>query len=280
MTPLGWERARILITVKTYPDVSHKYLETCCVAGIRLDCDPVRHVRLFPVPHRLLEQDKQFAKYNIVEVDVRRQNTDRRPESLRPNLDSLTVVDEVDTRDGWAERVRLARPLIAPSLCAIKRRQQEDGTSLGLFRPAVIESFRLADARPWSAEQSGIVNQTDIIHPDHRPLEWVPFEFRYRFRCQDQDCAGHDMGLHDWEAGQSWRRFRRTYPADRLKDVLHDRWWTKMITPGRATHFFVGNIAARPKTFMLLGLFQPTVQALEAPQQDALFWPGACAGQG
>ncbi|GLW55116.1 hypothetical protein Kpho01_31270 [Kitasatospora phosalacinea] len=80
MSASGWERARILITVKTYPDVSHKYLETCCAAGIRLDTDPVRHVRLFPVPHRLLDEEKRFGKYSVVEVDVRRHHTDRRPD--------------------------------------------------------------------------------------------------------------------------------------------------------------------------------------------------------
>ena len=271
MPASGWERARILITVKTYPDVSHKYLETCCVAGIRLDTDPVRHVRLFPVPHRLLDEEKQFGKYSVVEVDVRRHHTDRRPESLRPNLDALRVVGTVSSRNGWSERLDLARPLIQPSLCAIKRLQAADETSLGLFRPARIDSFRLADATPWSAEQHGIVNQTDVLHPDHRPLEWVPYEFRYRFHCDDDACRGHDMGLHDWEAGQSWRKFRRTYPAHRLTDVLHERWWTRTVTPDRATHFFVGNIAARPKTFMLLGVFNPTIAALTAPRQDALF---------
>jgi hypothetical protein len=79
------------------------------------------------------------------------------------------------------------------------------------------------------------------------------------------------MGLQDWEAGQSWRKFRRTYPADELKDVLRDRWWTRMITADRATHFFVGNMAAHPKTLTLLGLFRPTVDVLRAPQQEALF---------
>ncbi|MEU8926122.1 hypothetical protein AB0D10_35190 [Kitasatospora sp. NPDC048545] len=110
-----------------------------------------------------------------------------------------------------------------------------------------------------------------MLHPDHRPLEWVPYEFRYRFHCDNDACRGHDMGLHDWEAGQSWRKFRRNYPAHRLTDVLREHWWSRMVTPDRATHFFVGNIAARPRTFMLLGVFNPTIAALTAPRQDALF---------
>ncbi|GAA1913278.1 hypothetical protein GCM10009837_42470 [Streptomyces durmitorensis] len=42
----AWERARILITVKTYPELSTKYRETSCVAGIRLDRGALEHVRL------------------------------------------------------------------------------------------------------------------------------------------------------------------------------------------------------------------------------------------
>lgn len=271
MTAPGWERARIMITVKTYPQVSHRYAETSCVAGVRLDTAPVRHVRMFPIPHRLLEEERRFRKYNIVEVDVQPHRTDRRAESLRPNLDTLEVVDTVGTKDGWGERLRVVRPLIEPSLCAIKRRQQLDGTSLGLFRPAAVESFQLARADPWTAEQHGIVNQPDLFHEDHRPLEWVPYQFRYKFRCHDADCPSHDMGLHDWEAGQSWRNFRRRYPSERLPEILRDRWWDQMIVPQRAVHFFVGNIAAHPRTFLLLGLFRPTVEALEKPEQEALF---------
>ena len=80
------QRARIMITVKTYPELSARYHETSCLAGIRLDQGTPQHVRLFPVPFRLLNEESQFAKYSIVEVDVQRHHGDRRPESLRPNL--------------------------------------------------------------------------------------------------------------------------------------------------------------------------------------------------
>lgn len=97
----GWRRARIMITVKTYPELSAKYREASCVAGIRLDQGAPQHVRVFPVPFRLLKEDSQFAKYSIVEVDVQRHHQDRRPESLRPKLETLKVVQEqIGTADG------------------------------------------------------------------------------------------------------------------------------------------------------------------------------------
>ena len=55
-----YEKARILITVKTRPEPSKSYGETVCIAGLRIDPDPeglrvardIRWVRLYPVPVR------------------------------------------------------------------------------------------------------------------------------------------------------------------------------------------------------------------------------------
>ncbi|MER6274413.1 hypothetical protein [Streptomyces sp900105755] len=42
--------------------------------------------------------------------------------------------------------------------------------------------------------------QLGLFEQDLAPLEWVPLDFRYRFRCSDEDCPTHDMGLKDWVA--------------------------------------------------------------------------------
>ncbi|MFF4383657.1 hypothetical protein [Kitasatospora sp. NPDC001547] len=41
--------------------------------------------------------------------------------------------------------------------------------------------------------------------------------------------------------------------------------------PSGPGNFLVGNIAARPRTSMHLGVFNPTRATLTAPRQDALF---------
>ncbi|MCP9987133.1 hypothetical protein LUX01_10975 [Streptomyces sudanensis] len=262
------QRARIMITVKTYPELSSKYRETSCVAGIRLDLGSPRHVRLFPVPFRLLKQGAQFRKYSIVEVDVRPHHRDRRPESLRPDLDTLEVVGHVPSSDGGKRRYAYVEPLVAPSLCAIKRDQETKGTSLGVFRPAEITDFRLAKAEPWPPAKAALADQLDLFDQELRRLEWIPFEFRYRFRCADGACTGHDMGLKDWEAGESYRKYRRIYGEQAVLDKLRERWFDRMVTPDRAVHCFVGNIAARPHTFMLLSLFSPQRNVVDFVQDD------------
>ncbi|GGY58083.1 hypothetical protein GCM10010385_04060 [Streptomyces geysiriensis] len=264
------QRARIMITVKTYPELSNKYRETSCVAGIRLDQGTPQHVRLFPVPFRLLTEDAQFSKYSIIEVDVEPHGQrDSRPESLRPDLGTLEIVGEVAAGGDWRERYKYVEPLVAPSLCAIKRDQQKYGTSLGVFRPNDV-SFRLTAAERWSESKAALAGQLDLLEQDLAPLEWVPLEFRYRFRCADAGCPRHDMALKDWEAGASYRKFRRKYGEDAVQEKLRDTWHDRIFTPDRAVHFFVGNIAAHPRTFMLLGLFYPKARVVEYVQ-DSLF---------
>ncbi|SEE83288.1 hypothetical protein SAMN05216533_3886 [Streptomyces sp. Ag109_O5-10] len=264
------QRATIMITVKTYPELSNKYRETSCVAGIRLDQGAPQHVRLFPVPFRLLAEDAQFSKYSIIEVDVEPHGKkDPRPESLRPDLDTLKIVGAIPSGGDWRQRYRHIEPLVSPSLCAIKREQQERGTSLGIFRPTEV-SFRLTAAEPWSESKAALAGQLDLFEQDLAPLEWVPLDFRYRFRCTDEDCPTHDMGLKDWEAGASYRKFLHKYGERAVQDKLRETWYDSIFAPDRAVHFFVGNMAAHPRTFMLLGLFYPKANVIRFVQ-DSLF---------
>jgi hypothetical protein len=110
------QRIRVLITVKAYPQLSEKYKETVCVAGIRMDTRHPRHVRLFPVPFRDLERAKQFEKYDIVEVHATEHVGDSRPESLRPNLGTLERV--TSTRVATGRSAPGGSPRWSPRRCA------------------------------------------------------------------------------------------------------------------------------------------------------------------
>ncbi|MFQ1003071.1 hypothetical protein, partial [Modestobacter sp. SSW1-42] len=74
---------KVLVTVKAAPQPSATYGDTVCVAGVELrGDDPVRLVRLYPVPFRYLEGDQQFGKYQVIDVAARPSTRDPRPESL------------------------------------------------------------------------------------------------------------------------------------------------------------------------------------------------------
>ncbi|MFZ4179954.1 hypothetical protein [Streptomyces sp. R02] len=251
------ERIRVMVTVKAYPTLSRQYNETVCVAGVRMDTGRPEHVRLFPVPFRDMEQSKQFHKYDIVEVDVTGHSRDDRPESRRPVLDSLEVVGHVPSDRSWEQRAEWVRPLVADSLCQIKREQEANGTSLGVFRPAEIKSFRLVKADDRSAWQDMMASQMNIFDQERKALEALPYRFVYSFRCEDGRCKGHEIGLLDWEAGAAYLKWRRLYAPGVLENKIRQRWFTEIAGPQRDLHFFVGNLHKRPRQFMLLGAFYP-----------------------
>src|SRR5450756_70144 len=122
----------MVVTVKAYPSVSTKYRETVCVAGVRTDTPGPTWVRLYPVVYRDLHYDLRFAKYQRINLEVSGAN-DPRPESLRPNLDSLKLGATLDTSKKWSERRRLVEPLMVGSMCEVLAQQAVDGSSLAVF---------------------------------------------------------------------------------------------------------------------------------------------------
>ena len=102
---LGDETATVMVTVKTYPNPSETYVETVCVAGVRLDRGEPERIRLYPVKFRNEDFDKQFKKYEILQVNGNyHQTNDNRPESFRPRQDELLHVKWLDTNNNWQQR--------------------------------------------------------------------------------------------------------------------------------------------------------------------------------
>ena len=76
--------------VKADPALSRTYGEVSCIAGVRMDGDTAPEwIRLYPVPFRALEHERQFAKYQPIRLEVAPHRGDRRPETRRPNRDSI-----------------------------------------------------------------------------------------------------------------------------------------------------------------------------------------------
>jgi hypothetical protein len=72
---------KALISVKTYPTLSSKYDELVCTAGFREDGT---WIRIYPVPYRKLPYTQQYKKYDWIELDLVKNESDARPESFRP----------------------------------------------------------------------------------------------------------------------------------------------------------------------------------------------------
>ena len=102
-------RKKILITVKTYPSISSKYEELVCTAGFDEESN---FIRIYPMPFRKLDYDKQYRKYHWVEMDLIKNTSDFRPESYRPaNIeaeDVIVVHDKLGTEHNWRARKEIS----------------------------------------------------------------------------------------------------------------------------------------------------------------------------
>ena len=266
VAPSDWTKKKILITVRTYPTPSAKDVEVSCTAGITEDGE---WIRLFPIPTRFLEDDKQFKKYQLIEAEVTR-SSDFRPESYKVNVDSIRVLKNPLTTDNyWQARKDYLFPLMSSSLCELQRQQQNNGyPTLGFFKPKEV-TFDIEPEENADWTESELAKLSQLSFSDKgvpRILEKIPYKFRYGFRCEDAECNGHNLSCTDWELGQSYRAWSNKHGQD-WRRVFRNKYELEMILK-RDLHFYVGTVHQYPDVWIIVGLFYPSI----APER----LPGLC----
>ena len=260
--PLITQKA--LIVVRTYPVPAMRGVEVSCTAAIT---DEGKWLRFHPVPYRFLDPDQRFRKYQWVQVRISK-GSDPRPESYKLSPGSLQVLSRpLPSSENWRQRKNVVLPLRSPSLCALRRAHDENGSpTLGLFRPRTIRRLLIEPDDPsWSDAQLAALRQGSLFDEGEPKieLEKVPFRFRYEFQCEDPGChTWHRLICTDWEMGQAWRRWRDKYGKGWEKK-FRQRFETEMMTK-YDTHFFVGTVFNHPGTWIIVGLFYPP-RAKELP---------------
>lgn len=236
---------RILITVKTYPTLSRKYVETVCTAGIN---EAGEWRRLYPIRFRYLEEVKQFKLYDRVEVNVADKPHDGRVETRKPQSDTLKILNGVKD---WSRRHDWVAPTIFPSL----RAMVENERTIGPVRVNRILEWQALEAETeWSVKQQQLLRQEGLwADNEPKPLEKIPFEFRIRW--EDGDGIEHDHLFISWEVCQTWRSYRHSYPNP--LSVMKDYWMNSVFSTGNEVALFMGNSAQFRQNFMVCGTYHP-----------------------
>jgi len=112
-------KTKVLITVKTYPTLSAKYDELVCTAGFREDGT---WIRIYPLPFRKKPYHEQYKKYDWIELDLVKNDSDFRPESYRPysHDNEINIVGHIDTASNWEERKKICLGKIYYNLSEVK----------------------------------------------------------------------------------------------------------------------------------------------------------------
>jgi hypothetical protein len=248
----------ILIVVKTYPEISHKYTETVCTAGVLADSKTF--VRLYPIRFRYLEGTLQFKKYQWIRAKITKSNSDPRPESYNIAPDSIELGDMIKAGKTWETRCAwlLNEKTVFPSVEALRVAQENASISLGIVKPKIVNRVTILqrnskEVEDAIAKKDSVVNQLDLFE-EKKDLYILPVRIMIEFSCNDSNCTGHKMSILDWEFGQLYRKVIKNVDwQEKIKSkIIHE-----ICAEDRDTHIILGNMVSHPQSFSVLGFFWP-----------------------
>jgi hypothetical protein len=251
------EKKEILIVVKTYPEISKKYTETVCTAGIEKETK--RFMRIYPVRYRYLSGENRFRKYQWITAKVSKSSGDARPESYNIVEDSIVLGEEIKPGKGWNERAKwvLSSKNVFASVEDLIDHQTIHKTSMGIVRPKKIKGFHIekktdTEIQEADLKKNSVLSQLGLFEAP-KNLELLPIRFMLEFLCNDNECHGHRMSVLDWEFGQLYRRVKNSKDWDaKIKDKVR-----KIFNETNEAYLILGNMAKRPHIFCILGIFYP-----------------------
>lgn len=265
-------KTKVLIAVKTYPTISGKYDELVCTAGFLEDG---RMIRIYPVPFRKKAYDSQYKKYDWIELDLVKNESDFRPESHRPySIDSeIKIIGHIDTKNCWSERKKIALGKVHTDLAALIKEAHDKKicTSLAVFKPTKILDFTATPVeREWDkkkiAQLKANRDQTNLFEHPEDPFEVVkklPYKFTFKF--EDDKGKQSNMMIEDWETGQLfWNCLEKhegiEYKA--IQDVKNK--YFEDFAKTKDLHFYLGTSALHHyvshNPFMIVGTFHPAFE--------------------
>ena len=255
------QRATVMLTVKSAPEIGRTRGETVCVAGIRLDGANASWIRLFPVKWEWFWHNRH-PKYQLIAVNIAKHQADKRPESYRPDLETVQVIRE---NSSLLERACAINNLPQYTMCDLVDAKGWDRPSLGLVVPRQVHGFVVEDHSEDASHIRSInrAAQTSLIAPDAPPLEHCPLAFKFYYDCMANGCNGHEQTIVDWEVSEAWRKWRKSYPGDYLKRI-EDK-WMGLVNLSRKPAFFIGNQHQAPQGFLVLGIARDVKTTDPAP---------------
>lgn len=271
LTMTRYERKRVLITVKAYPQPSRSYDELVCTAGVLEDGS---WVRIYPVPFKFIAENKLMAKYQWVEVDLESRLDDFRPESYSPknrrDLRDLSTLEKIGTERAWEERKKYCLKTVYTSRRnLIEDSQDPKNISLATFKPAEFLDFIIEpDERDWKQKWKAQLAQLDLFAQSadedattRQAIRKLPYKFYYRFK--DEEGEVSRLMIEDWEIGALyWNCLRRAEGDEEVAlEKVKQKYWDNFTTK-KDLYLFLGTTlqwhrrrSANP--FVIVGVFYP-----------------------
>jgi len=252
---LSWEKKRILLAVKAYPERSKSHGDVACTAGVTSDGD---WIRLYPIEFDRFRGFRKLKRYSIIECECKKATGEKldRKESYKVKTETIKIVDTslADQAD-WDGRWKWIRPLLVNSIDELNASYDDNHTSLGIIRPKEILKFLSTQEIKtdlWSSQEFQMT-----IEGQRVPIVTkIPHQFRYRFTCNECiEGKYHEIQCEDWELLESYRSWGEHYPnEEELWNKLYQKYHDFMVD--RDIHFYLGLHSQYP-SWLIIGLFYP-----------------------
>lgn len=263
---------KVLIAVKTYPTLSSKYDELVCTAGFLEDGS---WIRIYPIPFRKLEYDKQYSKYDWIEVDLERNYSDFRLESHKPKSieNNFRKVDEIKADgDSWHDRRKIVLKNVHTNMLELIALAKDSNkyASLAVFKPKEILDFKIEKVeREWDKNKLDALKakaqQLNLFKNSDNPFEVVqklPYKFSYKFTSDDG--IERTMMIEDWEIGQLyWNCLKRHEGHNAEEKACEDvkKKYFDDFAKTKDLYLFLGTKREfhliAPNPFVIIGTFHP-----------------------
>lgn len=268
--PDAIDGARVLVTVKTYPQPSGKYGELVCTAGL---LDGEKWIRVYPVSAELISSDERLPKYSWIRLNLKRKGADFRPESYSPTdgIDGPIMLDgHIGTSGLWSERRRYVEAEVFESmtdLIALSRKQPPK--SLATLQPREIVDFVCEPAaRDWRSQwlaQSSQGNMFSVkaegrTKPRHL-VRKLPFNYYYEFLTRG-DTRPRRLKIEDWEIGALFLSCLHRADGDETlaNRLVRDKYYSEFCSK-KDLLLFLGttlkNHWVSRNPFLIIGVFYP-----------------------
>jgi hypothetical protein len=261
---------KILITVKTYPTLSSKYDELVCTAGFLEDGT---WIRVYPIPFRKLEYDKQYSKYDWVEIDIEKNTSDFRLESYKPKSleNNFQKIGEIKADgDAWQDRRKIVLKNVYTDMTELIALAKDETkyTSLAVFKPKEILDFKIEKVeREWDKKKLDNLKaralQLDLFKNSENPFDVVsklPYKFSYKFTSNDG--IERTLMIEDWEIGALYWNSLKRHEGNEAKacDDVKKKYFSDFAKT-KDLYLFLGTTREfhliAPNPFVIIGTFHP-----------------------
>jgi len=209
-------RKKILIVAKTYPTRSKKYTELVCTAGVDREGN---WYRIYPIPTKTLQEYEGLKKYTWIDAEIKKDNSDPRPESYKINISSVKLLNTIDTQDNWRYRKDiLLKSKVYNNLEEIIHLANEyNELSLCLFKASKFSHiyFETKEKEVLSEEEIREYKNSNLNLFEHDSSCAVKFnampQLPYSIKMVFEDINGKEskMNILDWEISQLYWNLNR-----------------------------------------------------------------------